>query len=198
MNRSLYLIKVDKIDDALILRLKKDLKFVYKEIFKSIEISPHIIKLRKEEYHPLKRQYNGSMLLKRISALAKKEKYFRALGLVNKDIYSGFLNFVFGIAQKPKTISKDTYYSTLVSLIRLDEKFYHRAHDIPLFELRALKEAIHELGHTFGLSHCENKCVMKFSNHLMDTDKKPLKYCSTCSDKISRYLSLLNDLNIHG
>jgi archaemetzincin len=46
--------------------------------------------------------------------------------------------------------------------------------------LRTLKEANHELGHTFGLHHCENVCVMKFSNSLADTDKKPAIFCDTC------------------
>jgi len=35
---------------------------------------------------------------------------------------------------------------------------------------RVIKEAVHELGHAFGLTHCENsKCVMHFSNSLQDT-----------------------------
>jgi archaemetzincin len=34
-------------------------------------------------------------------------------------------------------------------------------------------EAVHELGHAFGLTHCEkSRCVMHFSNSLQDTDFK--------------------------
>ena len=47
-------------------------------------------------------------------------------------------------------------------------------------EERILKETIHELGHTFGLKHCHNNCVMRFSNSLADTDKKPVKFCASC------------------
>ncbi|MEA2005134.1 MAG: hypothetical protein U9O50_02570 [Acidobacteriota bacterium] len=42
-------------------------------------------------------------------------------------------------------------------------------------------EAVHELGHTYGLSHCPDaKCVMHFSNSLLDTDKKSASFCTHC------------------
>lgn len=44
-----------------------------------------------------------------------------------------------------------------------------------------MKEAVHELGHTFGLVHCiDPKCVMFFSNSLADTDNKNTKFCKKC------------------
>jgi archaemetzincin len=50
---------------------------------------------------------------------------------------------------------------------------------------RTIKEAVHELGHTFGLEHCENaRCVMHFSNSLADTDWKQAKFCSQCRPKL--------------
>ncbi|HIC98260.1 MAG TPA: matrixin family metalloprotease, partial [Pyrodictiaceae archaeon] len=42
--------------------------------------------------------------------------------------------------------------------------------DKELFKLRALKEAMHEIGHVLGLLHCTDKrCVMHFSNSIIDT-----------------------------
>jgi len=101
------------------------------------------------------------------------------------DIFSRFLNFVFGVADMPKNKS---FGSALISVTRLREKFYRRSENIAQFELRVLKEAIHELGHTFGLEHCENLCVMRFSNSLNDTDKKPPNYCEACLKKLNDFL----------
>lgn len=88
------------------------------------------------------------------------------------DLFSGNLNFVFGIAELNGK-------KTVISTYRL------KAHD-ELFDERVLKEAVHELGHTFGLRHCSNpKCVMHFSNSLRDTDLKDWRFCPKCSKKFS-------------
>ena len=48
-----------------------------------------------------------------------------------------------------------------------------------------VKEAIHELGHTFVLFHCNNKLyVMYFSNSLYDTEIKEKRLCLDCNDKL--------------
>jgi len=72
----------------------------------------------------------------------------------------------------------------LISITRLREDFYRRPDNPALVELRILKEAIHELGHTFGLKHCDNQCIMRFSNHLGETDDKPPNFCKTCSNQL--------------
>jgi archaemetzincin len=53
------------------------------------------------------------------------------------------------------------------------------------FRGRALKEAMHELGHTFGLGHCADPgCVMWFSNTLAETDRKGAAYCARCEETL--------------
>ena len=80
------------------------------------------------------------------------------------DVYSDKLNFVFGEAYLDGRICA-------IYLPRLRQEFYGLKSDKSLFYQRLVKEAVHELGHAFGLSHCENiKCVMHFSNSLSDTD----------------------------
>lgn len=55
-----------------------------------------------------------------------------------------------------------------------------------LFHLRAVKEAVHELGHTYGLGHCRNpRCVMSFSNSLRDVDRKERDFCPSCRRKLA-------------
>jgi archaemetzincin len=46
---------------------------------------------------------------------------------------------------------------------------------------RLKKEAIHELGHTFGLIHCRDPlCVMHSSTYVEDIDQKSQHLCFNC------------------
>jgi archaemetzincin len=73
----------------------------------------------------------------------------------------------------------------VIALPRLREEFYGKSADEALFTARAEKEAIHELGHTYGLGHCEDRsCVMSFSNTLADTDYKRSQFCAQCIAQI--------------
>jgi predicted Zn-dependent protease len=50
-----------------------------------------------------------------------------------------------------------------------------------LLKERLVKECLHELGHTYGLSHCANKdCPMCFSSVVHDIDEKGKTYCPKC------------------
>jgi len=50
-----------------------------------------------------------------------------------------------------------------------------------LFRERLTKEAVHELGHVYGLGHCrDRRRVMAFSNALADTDEKRADFCVRC------------------
>jgi len=61
-------------------------------------------------------------------------------------------------------------------------------HILNVHELRNSRmnvEAVHELGHTYGLGHCGNpRYVMFFSNSLMDTDRKGSEFCPSCKSKL--------------
>ncbi len=102
----------------------------------------------------------------------------RTLVLVNQDLYTPGLNFIFGLAQPEQK-------RAIVALPRLREEFYGRIKNEELFHTRLLKEAIHELGHTLGLGHCPgSRCVMHFSNMLADTDAKSAHLCPNCLARI--------------
>jgi archaemetzincin len=100
------------------------------------------------------------------------------LGICNFDAYSSGLNFVFGQASLTGRLAA-------IYLPRLKQEFYGKAADISVFIERVLKEATHEVGHTFGLVHCpKQSCVMHFSNSIVDTDRKAKDFCNVCSNKL--------------
>jgi archaemetzincin len=135
-----------------------------------------VIPLSATGYDPGRRQYSGDALI----AAWRDHPYpgaERVLGLTDADCYAPGLNFIFGQATPGGR-------EALVALPRLCEPFYGLPDDPVLFRQRVLKEAVHELGHTWGLSHCPDPhCVMHFSNSLHDTDVKGPDFCSRCRDR---------------
>lgn len=109
-----------------------------------------------------------------LGSLPRPRRGDRVLGLVDVDLCAPGLNFVFGQADVDGR-------RALISLKRLRQEFYGLPADEALFRERTLKEAVHELGHTYGLGHCrDSSCVMRFSNKLSDTDLKRWSFCDNC------------------
>jgi len=146
----------------------------------SCEIARDIFQVPKEAYNPVRDQYNSSIILSRISEYAVKSKEDRVLGITDVDLYVPRMNFVFGEAQY---LGK----AALISLHRLRPQFYGQPPNRELFKERAVKEAIHEIGHTLGLGHCGNSyCIMFFSLHIGMTDRKEPGFCEGCRRRLSK------------
>ena len=136
------------------------------------------VELPRTAFDPSRRQWRSTGLLD-VLAAAKKPAWDRLLGIADVDLYAPGLNFVFGEADPGRGIA-------VFSVARL-----RSAADDALFRRREATEAIHELGHAFGLSHCENPdCVMWFSNTLAESDRKGTRFCAdhapALADAISR------------
>lgn len=102
----------------------------------------------------------------------------KIIGITNVDICTPVLSFVFGAAQLSGA-------AALVSVFRLRPEFHGFGVDNKLFFERTLKEAIHELGHTFGLTHCKRPaCIMHLAYSIRDLDQRGLAFCASCWDNL--------------
>ena len=127
-------------------------------------------------YEPSRQQYLASALVGWLHHHTEYLDHERMLAVIDQDLYVPDLNFVFGLAQERVAV---------MSLTRLRQEFSGLPGDRLLFQQRAVTEALHELGHTYGLPHCTNpRCVMRFSNTLEDTDKKGTAFCPSCRRKL--------------
>lgn len=99
----------------------------------------------------------------------------RLLGITERDLFLPVLTFVYGQAQLRGRVA-------VVSLARLRPEFHGLRPDPELVARRAVTEAVHEVGHTFGLVHClDRRCPMALSMGLDDLDLKTAAPCASCA-----------------
>jgi archaemetzincin len=124
-------------------------------------------------YDARRRQHRSTVILD-VLAGARRPQWERLLGVADVDLFVPDLNFVFGEADSRRAVA-------VFSLARL------RAEASDLFRRRAATEAIHELGHTWGLGHCRDSgCVMWFSNTLAESDGKGRGFCVAHAAQLAR------------
>lgn len=123
--------------------------------------------------HPERGQYHSTEFLARLEA-RRDAQAWRLLGVTALDLYIPTLTFVFGEAQLAGP-------GAVVSTCRLRQEFYGLPPDPALLRERLLKEAVHELGHTVALRHCDDyRCVMAASHSVEYVDLKSSHFCPTC------------------
>lgn len=170
---------VGDVEDRVLLFLAIQLKKVFYGA--SIKIS-EAIPIPISSYNSERDQYVSSLILDEVLSYFNPETEDKVLGIADVDAYSGNLNFVFGEAYVNGK-------AAVIYLKRLRPEFYGMGPDDGLFLQRVLKEAVHEIGHTLGLGHCEDpKCVMHFSNSIIDTDYKDYNFCEKCKKVVERAL----------
>jgi len=179
MGQKLILRPLTQINSHILEMLKQSLEQTFNC---PVEIKAQISNLD-NAYNPERKQYLAPLLLSTLRSLGM-EPDERCLGIVDVDLYSPGLNFVFGEADISSGVA-------IVSLYRLRQEHYGLPQDEKLFQDRAIKEAVHELGHTCYLTHCENvNCVMHFSNSLADTDIKRASLCQKCQQILTNQFNV--------
>jgi len=99
----------------------------------------------------------------------------KLVAITGGDLFIPVLTFVFGEAQLDGSVA-------ITSTYRLREKFYGLPDNPGLTLDRLEKEVIHELGHTYGLRHCDNyMCAMHPCTGVEDIDLKGAELCISCA-----------------
>ncbi len=119
-------------------------------------------------------QYRATLLLKSLLDDPQEDRADRILGVTGVDLFAPVLTYVFGEAQLSGR-------AAVVSCHRLRAEAYGLPPDPALLYARLHKEAMHELGHTYGLLHCPGPaCVMRASAYVEEIELKPARFCDAC------------------
>ena len=150
---------------------------VLRETFGAEVVIAPAVPLLAAAYDERRRQHHSTALLDAL-ARARRPEWDRLLGVADVDLFVPELNFVFGEGDPSRGVA-------VFSLSRL--RGTGTAKEAELFARRAATEAVHELGHAYGLTHCQRpRCVMWFSNSLAETDRKGAQFCRTHAAELRR------------
>ncbi len=121
-------------------------------------------------------QYSSSKILDQLDEKAPPD-CLKIVAITKEDLFIPILTYVYGEAR----INGRPCIVSIQRLVRgLELEVVSRGYK------RIVKEAIHELGHTFNLLHCKDPaCLMHYCRNLEDVDKKSNQYCRYCNILLS-------------
>jgi len=117
-------------------------------------------------------QYYSTKILEKL-AIKAPSRALKTLAITPVDLFIPVLTHVYGEAQLGGR-------TCIISVYRLKEGLpAMNAQEV--FLQRVVKEAIHELGHTFNLRHCpDHTCLMHYCRSERDVDRKSNELCRHC------------------
>jgi archaemetzincin len=122
-------------------------------------------------FHPERGQYHSTTIIERLAGADTEET---VVGLTQVDLFIPILTYVFGEAQMGGR-------SAVVSFHRFTQEFYGLPSEPALVGDRLSKTVVHEIGHTLGLTHCDDyDCVMAASHAVEWLDLKGSSLCEDC------------------
>jgi archaemetzincin len=126
-------------------------------------------------FDPRRGQHSSTAILKWL--LGRPFSGRRMLAITDVDLFIPVLTFVYGEAVLGGP-------AAVVSTARLATPAAGRV-DWAVILDRAVKECVHELGHCFGLLHCDTPaCVMARSVNLVEIDSKAATLCEACEARL--------------
>ncbi len=131
---------------------------------------------------PERRQHHSTTILDKLADLAPSDS-LKVIALTDVDLFIPILTHVYGEAQLGGK-------ACIISIYRLNESI-SIVNNKDAYIDRVVKEAIHELGHTFNLRHCKDQtCIMHYCRSIKDVDRKSDQLCRYCkvllSDEMKR------------
>ncbi|HER08827.1 MAG TPA: hypothetical protein ENO20_07960 [Bacteroides sp.] len=176
--QSIILISCGPIEKEITRRIAEDVTRAFHFAVRLKECSLDISRF----YNPGRRQYDANGILKVVSESYPLNAY-RKMGLFSVDLYIPILTYIFGQASL-------NGFTGIASLYRLRNELYGLIPDQSLLADRFSKVVVHELGHTFGLIHCNHPvCIMRSSTYVEDLDQKEVLFCSQCQDQLEQVIS---------
>ncbi|MCL4491353.1 MAG: archaemetzincin family Zn-dependent metalloprotease [Nitrospirae bacterium] len=170
MTEEIRIIPSSSIEEDLLSEVEKWVRQTFGD---AVTIDKGVLQSCGEAYDPERKQYSAQEFLDHAGIQA--EDGMRVLCITDVDLYVPGLNYIFGLADEFRPVA-------LVSTARF-KNGNGRATE------RTVKTAIHELGHTYGLQHCnDHRCVMFFSYTLSDTDYKGKHFCAHCRKALEKKL----------
>ncbi|MBT3175494.1 MAG: archaemetzincin family Zn-dependent metalloprotease [Desulfobacula sp.] len=138
-------------------------------------------------YDPERKQYHSTKILETLEKKAPSDS-IKIIAVTKEDLFIPILTHVYGEAQlggKACIISIARLITGLEAMVA--SKGYKRI----------IKEAIHELGHTFDLRHCEDqRCIMHYCRRIDDVDRKSSQFCRYCNIFLADNIMDLDGKNI--
>lgn len=145
---------------------------------KMLDTKPRLPQLKAPDQriidYPQHRQLRSGYFLETVLPPLLPEDAAAVIAFTDEDLYpDSSMYFVFGQASLENRVG-------VWSLWRLDDNA-----DLDTFLRRTMKISVHEVGHMFSMRHCTKyECVMSGSNHLGETDRRPIDACPECMAKI--------------
>jgi archaemetzincin len=160
--KSMYVFALGGVEEDVLTAIVQGLSRVYRFDVKRLPEMPE----PEYAYDRQRGQYSSAHILRQLIGKVPVDAV-SLLAVTRKDLYLGQAQL--------------SGPAAVVSLARLHQEFHGLPVDRGLASTRAVKEAVHEVGHTVGLTHCaDSSCPMSLSNTVRHVDAKGTTLCANC------------------